>query len=64
MALNYFYVPFPSATSRAVSNGATHFCPRPVVAEILKILAGIASIRIGSATRGPILTKMVLFERE
>ena len=63
VAPKYFVVPVPGATFRVLSNGATHVCLRPIVAEILKILGGIPSVRIGSATSRPILTKMVLFER-
>ena len=63
---NNFFMPFPNATFRALSNGATHFGLRLLVAEILRkngILTGIPSIKIISATRGPILTKMAFFER-
>ena len=67
VAPKYFFMPLPSGTSRALSNDVTHFFLRPIVAEILSktpILTGIPSVRIHSAKHGPILTKMVLFDRK
>ena len=61
--IKLFFVPFPGATSRALSNGANHVCLRLIVAGILTILWGIPSVKIGSATSRPILTKLVFFER-
>ena len=60
VAPNTFFMAFPNATCRALSNGATHFDLRRTVAEILRkngVLTGIPSVKIISATRGPILAK-------
>ena len=66
VAPKYFFMPLPSAMSRALSIDVTHFFLRIIVAEILSkapILTGIPSVRIHSLTRRPILTKIVLFDR-
>ena len=57
MAPKYFFVPFPGATPRDLSNGDTHFFLGPIVAETLSktpILTGIPSVRIHSAVPKPI----------
>ena len=65
-AIKLIFMAFSRPTSRALSNGATHFGLRLIVTEILnepRIFRGSMSVRIGSTASRPSLTKIVLFER-